>query len=60
MNPTDGYEAFELTGVVFPIRFDDYLFNGWQHHRRADVLSKNAATSAAGTSRIVTAGSSTG
>jgi hypothetical protein len=41
MNPTDGYEAFELAGVVFPIHFDVYIFTNWQHHRKADVLQKN-------------------
>ena len=27
--------------VLFPIRLDDYIFTGWNHHRKADVLSKN-------------------
>jgi hypothetical protein len=27
--------------VLFPIRVDDYLFAGWNHHRKPDVLSKN-------------------
>jgi hypothetical protein len=27
--------------VLFPIRLDDYIFTGWQHHRRADVTAKN-------------------
>jgi hypothetical protein len=27
--------------VLFPIRLDDYIFTGWQHHRQADVVAKN-------------------
>jgi hypothetical protein len=27
--------------VLFPIRLDDSLFITWNHHRKADVLSKN-------------------
>jgi hypothetical protein len=27
--------------VLFPVRLDDYIFANWQHHRKADVLSKN-------------------
>jgi hypothetical protein len=27
--------------VLFPIRLDDYIFTGWQHHRKADVVAKN-------------------
>jgi hypothetical protein len=27
--------------VLFPIRLDDYLFNGWQYYRKADVTAKN-------------------
>lgn len=27
--------------VLFPIRLDDYIFTGWQHHRKADVTAKN-------------------
>jgi len=27
--------------VLFPIRLDEYIFGGWGHHRRADVLAKN-------------------
>jgi len=27
--------------VLFPLRLDDYLFSGWQHHHKADVLAKN-------------------
>lgn len=26
--------------VLFPIRLDDYIFTGWQHHRKADVTAK--------------------
>lgn len=27
--------------VLFPIRLDDYIFDRWQHHRRADVVAKH-------------------
>jgi uncharacterized protein YjbI with pentapeptide repeats len=27
--------------VLFPIRLDDYIFNEWSHHRKADLLTKN-------------------
>jgi TIR domain/Pentapeptide repeats (8 copies) len=27
--------------VSFPIRLDDYIFTGWNHHRKADVIAKN-------------------
>lgn len=27
--------------VLFPIRIDDYIFTGWNHHRKADVTAKN-------------------
>lgn len=27
--------------VLFPIRLDDYIFAGWNHHRKADVIAKN-------------------
>lgn len=27
--------------VLFPIRLDDYIFTGWKHHRKADVIAKN-------------------
>lgn len=27
--------------VLFPIRLDDYVIRGWEHHRKADVLAKN-------------------
>jgi hypothetical protein len=26
--------------VLFPVRVDDYLFTGWDHERRSDVLAK--------------------
>ena len=26
--------------VMFPIRLDDYIFSGWEHHRKADVIAK--------------------
>ena len=28
--------------VLFPIRTDDYLFEAWEHPRKADVVSKVA------------------
>jgi uncharacterized protein YjbI with pentapeptide repeats len=31
----------EDSEVLFPIRLDDYIFTGWNHHRKADVLAKN-------------------
>jgi uncharacterized protein YjbI with pentapeptide repeats len=27
--------------VLFPIRLDDYIFTGWDQHRKADVVAKN-------------------
>lgn len=27
--------------VLFPIRLDDYILSGWNHHRRADVVAKH-------------------
>jgi hypothetical protein len=27
--------------VLFPIRLDDYIISGWEHHRKADVLTKH-------------------
>lgn len=27
--------------VLFPIRLDDYIFDGWEHHLKADVVKKN-------------------
>ena len=29
--------------VLFPIRFDDYLFDGWDHPRKPDVINKVVA-----------------
>ena len=26
--------------VLFPVRLDDFLFGGWKHHRKADVIAK--------------------
>lgn len=36
-------EDKELSEVVCPIRIDEYIFNGWQHARRLDVLQKVVA-----------------
>jgi hypothetical protein len=33
-------EDRERGNVLFPLRIDDYLFDQWQHPRKADVLSK--------------------
>jgi hypothetical protein len=30
----------EGTDVLFPIRIDDYIFDHWQHERKADVIAK--------------------
>ena len=27
--------------ILFPIRLDDYIFQGWNHHRKADVIAKS-------------------
>ena len=27
--------------VLFPIRIDDYVFSGWEHHRKHNVISRN-------------------
>jgi hypothetical protein len=27
--------------VLFPIRLDDYIFTGWNHHRKTDLTAKN-------------------
>lgn len=27
--------------VLFPIRVDNYVLEGWEHHRKADVIEKN-------------------
>ena len=28
--------------ILFPLRLDNYLFDGWEHERKADVVSKVA------------------
>ena len=33
-------EDRERKGVLFPVRIDDYLFDRWDHPRKADVVSK--------------------
>jgi hypothetical protein len=33
-------EDKEGKGILFPIRIDDYIFNAWEHERKADVLRK--------------------
>jgi hypothetical protein len=33
-------EDRELRNVLFPIRTDDYMFDEWDHPRKADVVSK--------------------
>ena len=33
-------EDREHRNVLFPIRIDDYLFDEWEHPRKADVVSK--------------------
>ena len=33
-------EDREKRSVLFPIRIDDYVFEGWEHPRKPDVLSK--------------------
>ena len=33
-------EDREHRNVLFPIRIDDYLFDKWDHPRKADVVSK--------------------
>ena len=33
-------EDKECKGILFPIRIDDYIFNTWEHERKADVLRK--------------------
>ena len=35
-------EDREHKNVLFPIRIDDYLFDEWDHARKADVVSKVA------------------
>ena len=29
-----------IRGILFPIRIDDYIFNAWEHERKADVVRK--------------------
>jgi hypothetical protein len=26
--------------VLFPVRLDDFVFTGWEHERKADVVAK--------------------
>jgi hypothetical protein len=33
-------EDREKKNVLFPIRVDDYIFEGWEHERKADVVKK--------------------
>ena len=33
-------EDREKRSVLFPIQIDEYVFEGWEHARKADVLSK--------------------
>ncbi len=33
-------EDKESKGILFPIRIDDYVFDTWEHERKADVLAK--------------------
>ncbi len=33
-------EVRDRKNVLFPIRIDDYLFDEWDHPRKADVVSK--------------------
>jgi hypothetical protein len=33
-------EDKEKRDVLFPVRIDNYIFDGWEHHRKADVVSK--------------------
>jgi hypothetical protein len=35
-------EDKEGKGILFPIRIDDYIFDTWEHERKADVLRKVA------------------
>jgi hypothetical protein len=38
-------EDRERKGVLFPVRIDDYLFEKWDHPRKADVVSKVVGSS---------------
>lgn len=33
-------EDREAKDILFPVRIDDYIFEGWEHPRKADVVSK--------------------
>ena len=33
-------EDREKKNVLFPIRIDDYIFDGWEHERKADLIKK--------------------
>lgn len=33
-------EDTERKGILFPIRIDDYIFDKWEHERKADVVRK--------------------
>ena len=33
-------EDREGKNILFPIRIDDYIFDGWEHERKADILKK--------------------
>jgi hypothetical protein len=33
-------EDRDRKNVLFPIRLDDYIFDGWEHERKADVVKK--------------------
>jgi hypothetical protein len=33
-------EDKEGKGILFPIRIDDYVFDTWEHERKADVVRK--------------------
>jgi hypothetical protein len=33
-------EDREKKNVLFPIRIDDYIFDKWEHERKADVVKK--------------------
>lgn len=36
LNREDG----ERKNILFPVRIDNYLFDGWEHPRKADILAK--------------------
>jgi uncharacterized protein YjbI with pentapeptide repeats len=37
----DATRGGEEGEVLFPIRLDDFIFTGWNHHRKADVVAKS-------------------